>query len=437
MSSPAAGERAASRRGPGYQIGLTALLSLNFGFVLFDRNATNFLMPFVQPEFGLSQTQVGLLSSGLSLTWALAAFGIGVLSDRTGSRKRLLILATLAFSICSFGSGLATGFALLLMTRMLMGAAEGGVMPISQSLIAADVNPRYRGLAMGVSQGFASSLMGSFVAPVLLVAFAETFGWRSSFFLAGAPGLLLALLMAWFIREPEAQVSATAAAAARPAPATSTRASRSAFDIASYRTVLEERNVRLCAILSTLLVAYLVVTWAFMPLYLTQVRGLSETTMSWLMGSLGVAATVASFAIPGLSDRIGRRRLMIVVPLLAIVLPFGAMFYTGPVWILGAIFVTGWLFTGTMPLVMSTVPAESVDARHMAGALGVCMGAGELIGGVLAPIIAGAAADLTSQQAPLWILAGIALAAGLVALGIRETAPAVVRPASSKTETLA
>ena len=117
---------------------------------------------------------------------------------------------------------------------------------------------------------------------------------------------------------------------------------------------------------------------------------------------------------------------MIVVPLLAIILPFGAIFYTGPVWILGAIFVTGWLFTGTMPLVMSTVPAESVDARHMAGALGVCMGAGELIGGVLAPIIAGAAADLTSQQAPLWILAGIALCAGLVAMGIRETAPRIV-----------
>ena len=424
-SDAAAGQPAASRRGPGYQIGLTALLSLNFGFVLFDRNATNFLMPFVQPELGLSNTQVGLLSSGLSLTWALAAFGIGVLSDRTGSRKRLLILATLAFSVCSFGSGLATGFALLLMTRMLMGAAEGGVMPISQSLIAADIDSRYRGLAMGVSQGFASSLMGSFVAPVLLVAFAESFGWRSSFFLAGAPGLLLALLMAWFIREPAAPAAAAAAgaAAARRARATPNGATRRGFDMASYRAVIGVRNVWLCAILSTLLVAYLVVTWAFMPLYLTQVRGFTIMTTSWLMGSLGIAATVASFAIPGLSDRIGRRGLIIVVPLLAIILPLAAMYFTGPVWILGAIFVVGWLFTGTMPLVMSTVPAESVDGRHMAGALGVCMGAGELIGGVLAPTIAGKAADLTSLRAPLWILVGLALCAGLVALGLRETAP--------------
>src|SRR5215467_4929175 len=96
----------------GYQIALTALLSLNFGFVLFDRNASSFLMPFIQPELGLTNTQVGLLSGALSLTWSLAALGIGVVSDRTGSRKGLLILATVVFSACSFASGLVSTFAM-------------------------------------------------------------------------------------------------------------------------------------------------------------------------------------------------------------------------------------------------------------------------------------------------------------------------------------
>ncbi|MEY4761121.1 MAG: hypothetical protein RLZZ200_977, partial [Pseudomonadota bacterium] len=118
-----------------YQWRLTALLSLSFGFVLFDRNALSFLMPFVQPELGLSNTQVGMLSGGLSLTWALAAFGIGVVADRFGSRKKLLVLSTLLFALCSFGSGLAAGFAFMLASRLLMGAAEGGIMPLSQSLI--------------------------------------------------------------------------------------------------------------------------------------------------------------------------------------------------------------------------------------------------------------------------------------------------------------
>src|SRR6266702_2512106 len=96
MTSPA-------QRSVGYQVLLTALLSVNFGFVLFDRNALSFLMPFIQPDLALNNTEVGVLAGALSLTWALAAFGVGVIADRVGSRKRLLILATLAFSICSFG----------------------------------------------------------------------------------------------------------------------------------------------------------------------------------------------------------------------------------------------------------------------------------------------------------------------------------------------
>jgi MFS family permease len=117
---------------------------------------------------------------------------------------------------------------------------------------------------------------------------------------------------------------------------------------------------------------------------------------------------------------------MIFLPLIAVILPLSAIYFSGPVWALGGIFVVGWLVTGTMPLFMATVPSESVDRRYIAGALGVCMGAGELIGGVFSPSIAGFAADQTSLHAPLWIMAGLALAAGLVALGLRETAPRVV-----------
>ncbi len=206
----------ASRNSAAYQVMLVALLSLNFGIVFFDRNALNFLMPFVQPDLGLSNTQVGILASALSLTWACAAFGIGVVSDRTGSRKGLLILATLAFSACSFLSGLAASFAALLGARLLMGAAEGGIMPISQAMIASEVRPEQRGLAMGVTQNFGSNLLGSFVAPVLLVAFATAFGWRHAFFLAGIPGIVAALLMWRFIREPARPSAAATQAAAGP-----------------------------------------------------------------------------------------------------------------------------------------------------------------------------------------------------------------------------
>lgn len=409
MNAPAGGGRQ-------YQWWLTALLSLNFGFVLFDRNALSFLMPFVQPELALSNTQIGMLASGLSLTWALAAFGIGFVADRFGSRKRLLVACTLVFALCSFGSGLATGFLFMLLTRLLMGVAEGGVMPLSQSLIASQVDPRQRGLAMGIAQGFGSSLMGSFVAPVLLVAFAEAFGWRHAFFLAGAPGLLMALLIAFTVRDRERAGQVPSTPQQRP----DTRKP------GSLREALGDGNVIRCVVISSAFVAYLVVTWSFLPLYLTQVRQYDAATMSWLMGALGIAATLLSFSIPGLSDRIGRRPVMRVVPVLALLLPASALWFQGPAWVLAALFFVGWSFTGIMPLFMATIPSESVHPRLVGTALGLCMGGSEILGGVLAPLASGLAADRFGLEAALWVLALLAVIGAVAAIGLRETAPRLV-----------
>lgn len=279
-------------QGASYQVMLVSLLSINFGIVFFDRNALNFLMPFVQPDLRISNTQVGILASALSLTWALAAFGIGFVSDKTGSRKGLLIVATLAFSLCSFVSGIAATFAMMLAARALMGVAEGGVMPISQALIAAEVEPDRRGLAMGVTQNFGSNLLGSFAAPVLLVSFATAFGWRRSFFLAALPGLIAALSIWWFVREPHVAGTSSGPVAAPGGKMTLLQGFR-------------EGNVLICAIMGVLLVSYLVVCWAFMPLYLTRIRGFDPQKMGWLMGTLGISATVGSIAISALSDRIG------------------------------------------------------------------------------------------------------------------------------------
>src|SRR6185503_16212999 len=99
---------------PGYQMLLVFLLSLNFGIVFFDRQALNVLMPQVQPDLNLTQTQIGLIAGGLSGTWAIAAFCYGRLSDHWGSRKPLLIFATIAFSLCSFLTGIASTFAMLI-----------------------------------------------------------------------------------------------------------------------------------------------------------------------------------------------------------------------------------------------------------------------------------------------------------------------------------
>jgi ACS family hexuronate transporter-like MFS transporter len=401
--------RRAARPNPGsYQVLLVALLSLNFGILFFDRNALSFVMPFVKADLRLSNTQVGLTASALSFAWAMAALLVGARADRSGRRKAYLIGATVAFSLCSFLSGLASSFLLLLGSRLLMGLADGGIAPISQSITALAVPPERRGLAMGVMQNFGSNLLGSFAAPVLLVAFATAFGWHEAFYLAGIPGLISAVLLWRFIREP----SAAAASDAALSPW-----------YRRVREILAVRNMVLCALISVLLVSYLVICWSFTPLFLTSVRGFTPDRMSWLMGTLGISATVGSFVVSGISDRIGRKPVVVFTAFLGVILPLGALFYGGSIWILATLFFFGWALTGTFPLFMGTIPSESVSRVHMTTAIALVMGSGEIFGGVLSPALAGWAADAAGLSAPLWIMAGLCTTAGLLALALHETAP--------------
>jgi MFS family permease len=413
----------------GYQTLLVFLLSLNFGIVFFDRQALNALMPFVQPELQLSGTQIGLLASGLSFSWAIAAFFVGKLSDSLGKRKILLILATVAFSLCSVMSGMATSFVFLFGARLLMGAAEGGVMPISHAMVASEVDPARRGLAQGVAQNLGSNLLGSFAAPVVLVAFAHAFSWREAFYLAAVPGLASAALIWFLLKEP----------APPPEPTV-----EEANDKLSILDALKVRNMWICVVVGVLMVAHFVITWAFMPIFLVQERGLDESSMSWVVGSLGIAAAIYSFAVSGLSDRIGRKPVMVALPFLSIVGPLGVLYLDPSAFdafgispfswmtiagygvVLIPIIFVGWAVNGVFPIFMATIPSETFSARHHATVLGLAMGSCEVLGGVFGPTVAGALNDSFGKETFLWLLMLLAVVSGFVAMGLKETAPRVI-----------
>ncbi len=400
------------RRSDGYQTWLTLLLSLNFGILFFDRQAANFLMPSIQPDLNLSNTQVGLLASGLSLTWALSGLIVGPVSDKLGSRKPILVICTILFCACSMLSGLAGSFLLLLGARLLMGAAEGGVMPISHAMIVSEVKPKWRGTAMGVGQNLGSNLLGSTAAPLILVPIAVYFGWRMGFFLAAVPGLITAALVWFTLREPPKGLESEG---------------QPEREKVTIRQALANRNVMLCALIAILLVSYLVVTWAFMPLYLTQERGFSQSEMSYIMAALGISAGVNAFLVPFISDAIGRKPTFLAVCLLGLVLPLGALYYGGGWFILSLLFYLGWSLNGIFPLFMATVPAESVDPRLTATLTGIVMGIGEILGGVFSPSFAGVLADNYGLSSVMWFLIVLTMGGFVFSLFLTESAPEVRR----------
>jgi len=283
------------------------------------------------------------------------------------------------------------------------------VMPISHAMVASEVDPKHRGLAQGVAQNLGSNLLGSFLAPVVLVAFATAFSWREAFYLAAVPGLVSAALIWFMLEEPEP-------AAHDP---------QAAEEAMSIVDALKVRNMWICVVVGVLMVGHFVTTWAFMPLYLTQVKGLDPTTMSWIMGTLGIAAAIYSFSIAGLSDIIGRKPVMVALPFLAVLGPLGAMYVEGAI-ALAAIFFVGWAVNGVFPIFMATIPSETFSQRHHATVLGLAMGSCEVLGGVFGPPIGGILNDAFGMEAFLWMLIGLSIVSGFVAMGLKETAPRVL-----------
>ncbi len=389
---------------------LVALLSFNFGVVYFDRNALNFLMPLIQPELHLSNREVGMLASALALSWALAGLLVGRVSDLLQRRKIILVLAAVIFSAASVLAGCVTSFAMLCATRLLMGLAEGGVMPITQALVASEVAPEHRGLAMGVAQCFGSNLLGNFLGPLVAINFAMAFDWRKAFFLAALPGLVAACLLQWLIREP----ARDPVAPRRPASS-------------GLAASLGQRNVLVCVGLSILLVAFVVLFATFTPLYLVKERGMEPSVMGWLMSMWGLASMFYAFAVPGASDRWGRKPIVISMGLAAALLPLSMLFVEHALWPLFAMFVLGAAVSGIFPLAMATIPSETVPNRDLGTVLGLTMGLGEIVGGVFSPTIAGWIADAQGLKATLWIMLSLSLATGALGCFLNETAPRVLQ----------
>ncbi|ENY78683.1 MFS transporter [Pseudomonas sp. GD03817] len=396
-----------------YENRLLFVLSLSFGFVFFDRNAMSFLAPFVAADLSLSNTQIGLLVSALSLTWALSGYLLGARSDRSGRRKPYLLVAVIVFSVCSFFSGLASTFFMLLAARLLMGVAEGPILPISQTLMAMNSTASRRGHNMGIMQNFGSNLLGSCIAPLLLVALASHYHWRLAFIVAGIPGLIAACMIWKYVREPREVVIAqpTTPSASQPVAA------------GSLLELLRYRNVWLSMLIACFYVAWMVLGWAFMPVYYMNERQFGSTEMGILMSVLGASATLCSFIVPALSDRLGRRLVVVVFSLIGALTPLAALYFQGPFWMLCAVLFITWSASGVAPIFMATIPSETVPVHRIAACVGLVMGMGEVVGGVLSPVLGGWLADIHGLGAPLLLQAGCAIVVGVLGLGLIETAP--------------
>jgi len=395
----------------GYELRVLILLGLAYGFAYFDRMAMTFLSPFVQADLQLSNTEIGALGSGLSVTWALGAYFVGRWSDRLGKRKPFLLAALVVFSFCSVLSGMAWSFGSLFATRVVMGAAEGPFLPICLAIMVAASADSRRGLNAGIVQNVFGAILGTALAPIVLVWLAETYDWRTAFYAAGIPGLILAVLIWRMIAEPEKTPGQDQAEKAPGLPIWS---------------MLSQRNIATCAIISCFAVGSAVIGSIFMPLYLDGPLDIAPSTWSVMMAVVGFCPAVGAVLLTALSDRIGRKLPVIIGGFLMALGPFALLHVDGSPALLTAFMFAGWMGMGIFPLFMGIIPAETLGRTMAATAMGLVVAVGELTGGVFGPIVAGWLADNYSLDTALWLQIALALGGGIAALALKETNPRVL-----------
>ncbi len=185
---------------PAYARYVLGVLFLVGVFALADRQIFGMLIEPIKREFGVSDSWLGIASGlGFALFYAAAGIPIARWADR-GVRRSILALGLFVWSALTLASGLAASFAQLVAARLAIGVGEAAGTPPAHALISDYFPPERRARALSVYTAGAS--VGVILAYLLGGLIQERWGWRGVFLALGAPGMGLALVVRFSVREP-------------------------------------------------------------------------------------------------------------------------------------------------------------------------------------------------------------------------------------------
>ena len=176
------------------------ILTLVYVVNYLDRQVLGILLPQIQTEFLLTDTQLGLLSgTAFAVVYAILGIPLAILADRI-SRRNIIAASLGVFSLMTVLSGYVTHYWQLLLARLFTGVGEAGTAPSINSIISDLYPPEKRASALafyaaGLNVGL---LIGYFGGGYI----AEHYGWRNAFLAAGLPGLVLVVLLLLTVRDP-------------------------------------------------------------------------------------------------------------------------------------------------------------------------------------------------------------------------------------------
>jgi MFS family permease len=346
VENPALSQRMVS--GKSYPWLVVGLLWFCGFFNYADRQAVNSVFPLLSREFGLSNTQLGMLGSAFMVVYAFTAPFAGYLVDRL-SRRFLIPLGLTFWSLVCAATGGSRTFGQLLFFRAAEGLGESFYFPASMSFLADYHGPRTRSLALGIHQ--TSVYMGTAGGAVLAGFLGERYGWRWPFFVLGLAGTAYALFLGVGLVEPVRGQSEPDKSALRDllvdddlAHATPEKGSLwdKVFRILSNRAAV----LLLCVFVGANFVAATFLTWLTQFIYekfSMSLSGSSTISTAWSLASLVGAVCGGALADwRARTSKGGRIRIQ------SLGLVLGAPF----------VFLAGW--AGTVPMLIGSLVGAGV-----------------------------------------------------------------------------
>jgi predicted MFS family arabinose efflux permease len=369
MSTPTAWDTDYERRA-------VVLLTLAFGLVGLDRWVLPPLFPAMMVELRLNYQHLGNLVGVLGIAWGVSSIVMGAVADRVG-RKRVLVPAVAVFSLLSAFSGVAAGFASLLVVRAIMGMAEGAVAPTSVAIALEASHPRRVGMNSGLYQS-ALALFGLAIAPIVATQLLQVTTWRNVFLIVAIPGLVVASFMGFMLRESRRTSGDSTGKSVRM----------------PVLHALRHRNVVLSIAALPCAMTGVFVLSAVMPSYLTDHLHLKSSDMGFVTSGIGFGGFLGQLVILTVSDYIGRR-LACVCSFAVAAACLWAFIDTGthPSILFGLLFGIAFFTFGSLAIIAGPIAAEAAPPGLVATVAGVVIGVGEIFGGGVAPVVAGAIAQ--------------------------------------------
>ncbi|MDM0070687.1 MFS transporter [Variovorax sp. J31P207] len=385
-----------------------AVFALTFGLMLSDylsRQVIGAVMPALKAEWGLSDSQLGMLVSVVSLTVGVLTVPISLVADRWGRVKSITLMAVV-WCLATIACGLAQSHAQLLTARAFVGLGEAAYGAAGAALLAHVFPAKQRAAVLGAF--LSASLFGSVLGVVLGGAIAAQSGWRMAFFAVGAPGLVLALIYPFVVRDYKT--------AALPEEASATSKGMGLGRIA--REVFASRSGNFAFLASGLQMAMPGMLIAWLPTYFVRFYGMDVKKAALMAGVAVLASGVGMIFGGGLADRLSARhpRRRALVPaaysaLTALILIVAFSLPPGPLG-LGLIFL-GALFAAAQGGCSAAIACDVTHPGVRATVTATMALANNLIGLAPGPLIVGVLSDVLGLQRALSLAPLLALAAAV------------------------